>query len=33
MEALGGRMEITTSPGHGTKLQFAVRVPAQPPPQ
>ncbi len=31
MDALGGQMEIITAPGHGTKLQFTVRVPAQPP--
>jgi signal transduction histidine kinase len=31
MDALGGRMEITTAPGHGTKLQFTVPVLAQTP--
>jgi len=31
MNALGGQMEIITVPGHGTKVQFAVQVPAQPP--
>ena len=28
MDALGGRVEIVTAPGHGTKLQFTVRVPS-----
>lgn len=32
LDALGGRMEIVTAPGHGTKLQFTVNVPAPPPP-
>jgi signal transduction histidine kinase len=32
VEALGGQMELVTAPGHGTKLQFTVHVPAQPPP-
>jgi len=32
MDTLGGQMEIITAPGHGTKLQFTVRVPTQPPP-
>ncbi len=32
MDALGGQMEITTAPGHGTKLEFTVRVSGQPPP-
>jgi signal transduction histidine kinase len=31
MDALGGQMEIITEPGHGTKVQFAVQVPTQPP--
>jgi signal transduction histidine kinase len=31
LEALGGQMEIISVPGHGTKVQFAVQVPAQPP--
>ena len=32
MDALGGEMKIITAPGHGTKLQFTVRVPGQPAP-
>ena len=31
MVAVGGRMEIMTTPGHGTKLQFCVSIPAPPP--
>ncbi len=30
MDAIGGQMEIITAPGHGTKLKFTIRVPAQP---
>ncbi len=30
LDAVGGRMEIVTAPGHGTKLQFTVPVPRQP---
>lgn len=30
IDALGGQMEIFTAPGHGTKLQFTVRIPDQP---
>lgn len=32
MDAVGGQMDIVTTPGHGTKLQFTVSVPGQPPP-
>ncbi len=29
MDAVGGQMELTTSPGHGTRLRFLVRVTGQ----
>lgn len=32
MDAVGGQMDIVTTPGHGTRLQFSVCVPGQPPP-
>jgi ligand-binding sensor domain-containing protein/signal transduction histidine kinase len=32
LETLGGQMEIITRPGHGTKLQFTVRIAPQPSP-
>jgi ligand-binding sensor domain-containing protein/signal transduction histidine kinase len=29
IDAVSGQMEITTAPGHGTRLQFTLHVPAQ----
>src|SRR5665213_2010532 len=31
MDSLGGRMEISTTPGHGAKLQFVLPVQGKPP--